>query len=178
MPTTLALIAHDAKKDHLVSFAKDYSSILSRYHLIATGTTGQQIENATDLTIERMESGAVGGDTQIAARVVTGDVIAVIFLIDPLYAQPHEPDIQALLRVCNVHNVPLATNLATAAAVIRELATHRVAHLIFNPASGQGNPDRELKMIRDKLQGRLDLNVWITEPETDLRALVEKAILL
>ncbi|MCC5897878.1 MAG: methylglyoxal synthase [Phormidium sp. BM_Day4_Bin.17] len=176
MPATLALIAHDAKKDQLVSFAQDYNSILSRYHLIATGTTGQRIENATDLTIERMESGSVGGDTQIAARVVSGDVIAVIFLIDPLYAQPHEPDIQALLRVCNVHNVPLATNLATATAVIQEMATHRVAHLIFNPAAGQGNPDRELAMIREQLQGRLDLNVWITQADTDLKALVNRAI--
>ena len=176
MPATLALIAHDSKKDQLVSFAQDYSSILSRYHLIATGTTGQRIETATELSIERMESGAVGGDTQIAARVVSGDVIAVIFLIDPLYAQPHEPDIQALLRVCNVHNVPLATNLATATAVIQELASHRVAHLIFNPAAGQGNPDRELGMIREKLQGRLDLNVWITEADTDLKMLAKEAI--
>ncbi|OAB59235.1 lipid kinase [Phormidium willei BDU 130791] len=176
MPATLALIAHDARKEQLVSFAQDYRSILGRYHLIATGTTGRRIQEATDLSVERMESGGMGGDTQIAARVVDGDVVAVIFLIDPLYAQPHEPDIQALLRVCNVHNVPLATNLATATAVIQQLATHRVAHLIFNPAAGQGNPDRELALIREQLQDRIHLNVLVTEPDTDLKVLVQQAL--
>ena len=117
MARTIALIAHDAKKNDIVDFAIRHKPLLSRYHLIATGTTGKRIQEATSLTIERLASGSLGGDTQIAAKIVAGEVIAVIFLIDPLNAQPHEPDIQPLLRICNVHLVPLATNLGTAEAI-------------------------------------------------------------
>ncbi len=121
MPQTIALIAHDRKKDNLVAFAQAHVDLLSRYRLIATGTTGQRIHEATQLDVERKLSGPLGGDAQIAGEVVTGNVVAVFFLIDPLYAQPHEPDIQALLRICEVHNVAIATNLATAAAIVHFL---------------------------------------------------------
>ncbi len=122
MPNTIALIAHDRKKDDLVAFAQTHAAFLRQYRLIATGTTGQRIHEATQLEIERKLSGPLGGDAQIAAEVVTGAVVAVFFLIDPLYAQPHEPDIQALLRICEVHNVPIATNLATAGAIVAWLS--------------------------------------------------------
>jgi diacylglycerol kinase (ATP) len=118
MTPTIALIAHDSKKDNIVAFASQHHALLAQYRLIATGTTGERIHSATGLTVDRKLSGPLGGDAQIAAEVVTGTVIAVIFLIDPLYAQPHEPDIQALLRICEVHNVPLAINLATATAIV------------------------------------------------------------
>ncbi|NJK79603.1 MAG: methylglyoxal synthase [Chloroflexaceae bacterium] len=111
---TIALIAHDGKKDEMVEFARQYRDALVQYHLIATGTTGQRIADATALPVERMLSGPMGGDAQIAARVAEGNVRLVVFLVDPLYAHPHEPDIQGLLRVCNVYNIPLATNRATA----------------------------------------------------------------
>ncbi len=163
MPTLIALIAHDTKKDDMVIFAERFKSVLSRYHLIATGTTGQRIKDNTGLQVECMLSGPLGGDTQIGARVAVGDVAAVVFLIDPLYAQPHEPDIRALLRVCEVHNVPLATNVATAAAVITQLGKARVAHLIFNPVSGQGNPNNDLALIRRTLEPQVQLNVIFTE---------------
>jgi methylglyoxal synthase len=117
MALTLALIAHDRKKGDMVTFAQKHIQLLSQYRLIATGTTGQRIYDATQLPIERKASGPLGGDAQIAAEVVTGQVIAIVFLIDPLYAQPHEPDIQALLRICEVYNVPIAPNLATAEAL-------------------------------------------------------------
>ena len=110
----LALIAHDNKKDDLVAFAQTHRDRLAQFALIATGTTGQRIVEATGLQIERMLSGPLGGDAQIAARVAEGEIRGVIFIVDPLNAHPHDPDIQGLLRVCNVHNVPLATNLATA----------------------------------------------------------------
>ena len=116
--TTLALIAHDQKKDDLVAFCSHHRDQLALVQLIATGTTGSRIAEATGLKIERLLSGPMGGDAQIAARVATGDVQAVIFLLDPLSAHPHEPDIQGLMRVCNVHNVPLATNLATAKMIL------------------------------------------------------------
>jgi methylglyoxal synthase len=123
LPTTatIALIAHDSKKADMVDFALEHQEILSRYRLIATGTTGQRVHEATDLTVIRMLSGPMGGDTQIAAEICDGHVIAVFFLVDPLYAQPHEPDIQALQRICNVHNIPLATNRATANLIVRSL---------------------------------------------------------
>ncbi len=117
-PTALALIAHDRMKDDLQAFCQRHRDELAQFELIATGTTGLRIQEATGLPIHRYLSGPLGGDAQIGARVAIGDVAAVIFMVDPLYAHPHEPDIQSLLRICNVHNVPLATNAATAEAVL------------------------------------------------------------
>jgi methylglyoxal synthase len=125
---SIALIAHDGKKDAMVAFVQEHHELLARFHLLATGTTGQRIAEATGLPVERMLSGPLGGDAQIAARVAEGAVALVIFLVDPLYAHPHEPDIQGLLRVCNVYNVPLATNVATAAIVLRAQAAEPPAH--------------------------------------------------
>ena len=118
---TVALIAHDRKKDDLKAFAVRHRDWFARCNLIATGTTGQLVAAATELPVTRFLSGPMGGDVQIGARVALGEVAALIFLVDPLYAHPHEPDIQSLLRVCNVHNVPFATNLATAEAVVKAL---------------------------------------------------------
>lgn len=125
-PRTLALIAHDSKKPVMQQFCAHHRDTLAQFELVATGTTGQRIAEATGLPVTRYLSGPLGGDAQIAARVAVGDIEAVIFLVDPLYAHPHEPDIQSLLRVCNVHNVPLATNLATAELVVRDLAMRQV----------------------------------------------------
>ncbi|WP_435195106.1 methylglyoxal synthase [Natronomonas sp. EA1] len=110
----IALIAHDAKKDDLVAFADRHRETLARFDLIATGTTGKRLREATGLTVERKASGPLGGDLQIGAEVAEGSCEAVVFLRDPHTAQPHEPDISALLRICDVHDVPLATNLASA----------------------------------------------------------------
>ena len=119
---TIALIAHNGKKADMVAFATFNREKLSRYHLIATGTTGKMLQEKVGLEVERMLSGPLGGDAQIAARVAEGKVAGVIFLLDPLDKHPHEPDIQMLLRVCNVHNVPLATNIATADLIISQEA--------------------------------------------------------
>lgn len=121
----IALIAHDTKKDDMVVFVRRHADLLAGSALMATGTTGLRIAEATGLRVERMLSGPLGGDSQIAARVAQGEVDAVIFLVDPLYAHPHEPDIQSLLRVCNVYNVPLATNLATADLVLAGVTGNR-----------------------------------------------------
>jgi methylglyoxal synthase len=121
MAQTIALIAHDGKKDEMIRFVRKHADILRGFHLIATGTTGERVAEATGLAVERMLSGPFGGDAQIAARVAERQVAGVIFLVDPLYAHPHEPDIQGLLRICNVYDVPLATNLATADFVVRGL---------------------------------------------------------
>jgi methylglyoxal synthase len=114
----LALIAHDGKKDAMVTFATFNRDKLSGYHLVATATTGRLLREEVGLEVETCLSGPLGGDVQIAARVAAGDVHAVFFLVDPLDKHPHDPDIQAIQRVCNVHNVPLATNVATANLII------------------------------------------------------------
>lgn len=176
MVATLALIAHDAKKDEIVSFAQQYKPILSRYRLIATGTTGQRIEQATGLSVERMASGPLGGDAQIAAEVVAGHVVMVVFLVDPLYAQPHEPDIQALLRICNVQDVPLATNLATAEMLVSMLGQKSIADVIFNPGSGQGNSDQDLSLIRQLLDPHFLLRVHVMDGEMDIVEMTKQAI--
>lgn len=118
MSKALALIAHDGKKTDLVVFAKDHRELLSKYPLIATGTTGRLLHQKAGLEVMCLLSGPLGGDQQIGSMVAEEKVIAVIFLRDPLAAQPHEPDVQALMRVCDVHNVPLATNLAAAEAIL------------------------------------------------------------
>ncbi|WP_018110730.1 methylglyoxal synthase [Thermus igniterrae] len=118
----LALIAHDAKKAEMVAFCQRHRDLLARFPLLATGTTGERIAEATGLPVERVLSGPLGGDQQIGARVAEGRVLAVLFFRDPLTAQPHEPDVQALLRVCDVHGVPLATNRGAAEALIPWLA--------------------------------------------------------
>jgi methylglyoxal synthase len=110
----LAIIAHDGKKADLVAFATFNRQRLQRCKLMATGTTGRLLVEKVGLDVERVESGPVGGDIQIASRIVDGLVDAVVFVVDPLDKHPHDPDIQTLLRICNVRNIPLATNIATA----------------------------------------------------------------
>ena len=120
----LALIAHDSKKEDMILLLKAHQDELSQLDLVATRGTGQLIQGRTTLPVTLMHSGPYGGDQQIGALIANGDVRAVIFLRDPLMAQPHEPDISALLRICDVHNVPLATNLAAAEAVLHLLSEH------------------------------------------------------
>lgn len=114
----VALIAHDKKKLDLAIFARENATVLERFPLIATSTTGGVLESKAGLKVERLRSGPEGGDLQVGARIAEDRVLAVIFFRDPLTAQPHEPDVSALLRICDVHDVPLATNLGTAEAVI------------------------------------------------------------
>lgn len=110
---TIALIAHDGRKPEMVEFVKKYHDILKSYDLIATGTTGARIQE-TGLEVTRKLSGPQGGDAQIAAMAAEKQLRGIIFFRDPLGMHPHEPDVQMLLRVCDVHNVPLATNPASA----------------------------------------------------------------
>jgi methylglyoxal synthase len=115
---TIALISHDGKKAEMVAFAMQHKDVLGHYDLVATGTTGGLVAQKTGLPVRRMLSGPVGGDAQIAAMVAEGKISAVFFFVDPLGKHPHDPDIQSLLRICNVHNIPLATNEATAEYII------------------------------------------------------------
>ena len=117
----IALIAHDEKKDDMVEFVQHHFEFLSQCDLVSTGTTGKVIMENVDVEIERMRSGPIGGDQMIGAEVAKDNLDGIIFLRDPLTAQPHEPDISALLRVCDVHNVPLATNIASAHFILKGL---------------------------------------------------------
>ncbi|WP_321879058.1 methylglyoxal synthase [Paraburkholderia bannensis] len=122
MPTRVALIAHDHKKDDIVRLTGEYVDTLRRCELLATGTTGGRIAAAHGLNVERLLSGPHGGDLQIGARLAEGNVEVVIFLRDPMTPQPHEPDINALVRACDVHDVPCATNISTARMILDALA--------------------------------------------------------
>ena len=124
---TIALIAHDKKKNEMLEFVGHHKELLSEFHLIATQTTGTLINETFGLKIETMMSGPLGGDQQIGARVATEQVDFVIFLRDPLTVQPHEPDINALLRLCDVHNIPLATNRKSAHILLKYIADKKTA---------------------------------------------------
>jgi methylglyoxal synthase len=117
----IALIAHDRKKDLMVKLTTAYREILKKHELFATGTTGQKIIEATKLPVHRFKSGPLGGDQQIGAMISEDNIDMVIFLRDPLAAQPHEPDVTALIRLSDVYEIPLATNIGTAEILLRGL---------------------------------------------------------
>lgn len=117
----IALIAHDKKKDEMIKLAIKYKEVLKNHELYATGTTGTLVMGETALPIKRMKSGPLGGDQQIGSMIADGKLNLVIFLRDPLTAQPHEPDVSALLRLCDVQNIPLATNTASAEIMLQHI---------------------------------------------------------
>ena len=117
----IALIAHDKKKEDMIKLSIRYKEALGKHELIATGTTGTLVMGETGLKIKRMKSGPLGGDQQIGSMIADGDLDLVIFLRDPLTAQPHEPDVSALLRLCDVQNIPLATNMKSAEIMLDKL---------------------------------------------------------
>ena len=118
----IALIAHDEKKPAIIDLVAEYADLLSTFELVGTGTTGTRIAEETDLQVERKESGPLGGDIQIGAEVAEDRLAGIVFLRDPLTAQPHEPDITALLRLCDVHDTPLATTRTGAEFLLDGLA--------------------------------------------------------
>lgn len=117
----IALIAHDNKKNDLVQFVMAYQGIFSKHSLFATGTTGLRISEATGLHVIRFQSGPLGGDQEVGAMIAKNQMDAIFFFRDPLTAQPHEPDVTALVRLCDVYSIPLATNMGTAELLIRGL---------------------------------------------------------
>ncbi|MBU9723923.1 MULTISPECIES: methylglyoxal synthase [Bacillaceae] len=117
----IAFIAHDQKKDNIVQFVTAYEEVLKEHTLYSTGTTGTRIMESTSLKVNRFQSGPLGGDQQIGAKIAENEMDCVIFFKDPLTAQPHEPDISALIRLCDVYSIPLATNMATAEILLRGL---------------------------------------------------------
>jgi len=119
----IALIAHDKKKQEMIEFATKYADVLRKHQLFATGTTGLRIIEATGLDVHRFRSGPLGGDQEIGARIANGEIDLIFFFRDPLTAQPHEPDVSALLRLSDVYKIPLATNISTGELIIDALKT-------------------------------------------------------
>ncbi|MEI5907213.1 methylglyoxal synthase [Bacillus spongiae] len=117
----IALIAHDNKKDDLIEFVTAYTHVFQQHQLFATGTTGLKIMKATNLPVHRFKSGPLGGDQEIGSMIAKNEMDLVLFFRDPLTAQPHEPDVSALLRLCDVYSVPLGTNMGTAELLIKSL---------------------------------------------------------
>ncbi len=117
----IALIAHDTKKELMVQFCIAYCGVLSKHNLCATGTTGKIVAEATGLNVQRYLSGSQGGDQQIAARISCNEIDLLLFFRDPISVKPHEPNDMNLLRLCDVHNIPVATNIGTAEALIHAL---------------------------------------------------------
>lgn len=116
----IALIAHDGKKNDMVQLATEFKDFLVGCVLCGTGTTGGRLQSELGLPVERLLSGPLGGDLQIGARLAVGEIDGVIFLRDPMTPQPHEPDINALVRACDVHNIPCATNVASARLLLQQ----------------------------------------------------------
>ncbi|MDD7736404.1 MAG: methylglyoxal synthase [Bacilli bacterium] len=117
----IALIAHDKKKSDMIKLAIKYKDVLAKHEIYATGTTGTMVMGETGIKIYRMKSGPLGGDQQIGSMIANSQLDLVIFLRDPLTAQPHEPDVSALLRLCDVTNTPLATNMASSEIMLKAL---------------------------------------------------------
>lgn len=129
----VALIAHDKKKPDMIMLAVQYKDVLAAHQLFATGTTGKLVMQATGLPIHCLKSGPLGGDQQIGAMLADNGLDLVVFLRDPLTAQPHEPDVSALLRLCDVQSIPLATNLTSAKILLEALKRGE----IFRQSAGE-----------------------------------------
>ncbi len=176
MTAIIALIAHARTRDQLARLVDRYQPVFSRYRLLATEQTGNQVAAVTGLPVELVAAEGMGGEVQIAAEVAAGGLAAVIFLVDSAEAQASALHVQTVLQLCNLYDVPLATNLATAEAVIGSLARSRIAHLIFNPVSGQGDSQQELALIQRLLEPHLYLEVHQTTVEQRAEHLAEQAL--
>lgn len=174
MAATIALLSHDRQREQLVALVRQYLPVFARYRLMAPEQTGNRVQDVTGRLVEVGLPEAVGGVVQIAAEVASGGVAAVLFLTDPDI--PYDLELQTLVRLCTIHDVPFATNLATAQAIIDSLARSRVAHLIFNPVSGQGNAEQELALIQRMLEPHFHLEIHQTTQDLCAEQLALRAV--
>ncbi|MDY7051292.1 methylglyoxal synthase [Limnospira fusiformis] len=176
MSTTIALIAHDSQREELVSFVEENTVALSFYELIAPERTAQYLLQGTGVEVQVLSSLHHGGDIELAYRILQEtEIAAVIFFLDPGF-NLSSPEIQVLIRACNLQNVPLATNRATARAMLSGLTRSRSACLIFNPVSGTGNSQQDLVLIRQLLEPHIYLKVSFTTPTISAEQLAKEAV--
>ncbi|MBS0017731.1 MAG: methylglyoxal synthase [Arthrospira sp. SH-MAG29] len=176
MSTTIALIAHQSQREQLVSFVEENTVALSFYELIAPERTAQYLLQGTGLEVQVLSSLHHGGDIELAYRILQEtEIAAVIFFLDPGF-NLSSPEIQVLIRSCNLQNVPLATNRATARAILSGLTRSRSAHIIFNPVSGTGNSQQDLVLIRQLLEPHIYLKVSFTTPTISAQQLAQEAV--
>jgi diacylglycerol kinase (ATP) len=176
MVATIALLAHDRHRDALVSLVQQYQPVFGRYRLLTPEGMGARLRNIPGLTVEVVLPEAMGGEVQIAAEAAAGNVAAVIFLLDASLHQYYDLPVQTLSQICHLYDIPLAGNLATATAIIGSLARSRVAHLVFNPVSGQGNADQDLALIQRILEPHFHLEVHQTTQDICAKEFAEKAV--
>lgn len=176
MAATVALIAHSSHRDDLATLIQQYQPVFARYRLLAPELTGTTIATRTGLPVDLTLAESKGGEIQIAAEVASGNVAAVIFLVDASTGQLQDLSVQTVAQICNFYNVPLATNLATAFAIVGSLARSRVAHLIFNPVSGQSNAEQDLALIQRLLEPHFHLEVHQTTLDDCAEDLAKKAV--
>lgn len=177
MAPAIAFLTPDSQKDELALLIQQHLPVFSRYTLIAPEPLSQYLQRITGLSFNSVSATFLGGDLEIAARVIQDQIVAVFCPLDFSQSTALDIDIVALLRVCQIHNVPLATNLATADAIVDHLAHVRHAHLIFNPIAGQGDSQQELALIRDLLEPHLNLHVLLTTPDISAADLTKAAVI-
>ena len=143
---SIALIAHDGKKQEMLKWCADNKEILQKHNLCGTGTTARMITDQVGLTVKGYNSGPLGGDQQIGARIVEGSIDMVIFFSDPLAAQPHDPDVKALLRIAQVYDIPIANNRATEDFILQsKLMNEEYEHTVINFSKNIQTRAKELK---------------------------------
>ena len=166
MQKSIAMIAYGNSISDLTSLADKYLAILSRYLIFSVAEAGQQLQQKCGLTVEFL-SPPEEADLQISVKLLDKELAALVFLVDPEESAAHQEDFFLLWQTCNRQNIIFITNLATAELAIQALAHTRVGYLIFNPVSGQGNPDQELISIRRFLEPKIHVKTIFTEPDTD-----------
>jgi len=179
MPNSLALLAHPSQIDALITWMKKYQRTLLAFEIFTTADLAQAFQSDSqirDLSVKFLNSLNVGGDIQLAAELLSGNVSGMVFFTDPAEFIPTNPHLSVLLRACQIQNIPLALNEATAELAIQGWARRRVAYLIFNPVAGRGDPNQELILIHRMLEPQVLVNVIMTQPGIDPSVQTQEAI--
>ena len=177
MSAIIVLLADETQQEKLVSFVVQHENVLSHYRLMGLDHLAAALKQRTWLRIETILPLRQGGDIVIASQIITGEEVAgVIYLIEPTQTNFSELPLLTLFRICNIYNIPIASNIGTAEAIIVQLRRTRSAYLIFNPVSGLGNANQDLLLIRQLLEPYFHLKVHLTTPETDPAELAREAI--
>ena len=170
LPATILLLAHDIQVPRIVKLVQEHSTILSRYRLVAPPHIVDQFQQHPDIFIQPIEL------NQIESEIESDNVLAVIFLIDPTLKKASKPNVSDLSRLCSLHDIPFAFNLATAHPIINSFTQTRVAHLIFNPVAGQRDSTQDLLKIRQFLSPWMHLHIHFTSREVNADKLAQQAI--